>query len=392
MVRGTSRLASLDRDVVIYDQRGAGLSQPDPCPDYGRRLGVLESREPLGGTNRGALQTVARECTVSMQARNVDPSAFSTTANAADLVDLRRALGYERWDVYGASYGARLALEAMRRDPRGIRAVVLENPKPPGVEAAEAPLATQHALERVFAACGRSAACHTAFPRPERTLLAVFDTLSHAPLSAFAAEGTERQVSLDGEGFVLAVRSLLRSREGIGFLPLLLDQLLRGDRIRAARELLRLAEAGGGRPVRATFWLVRCYDEYGPAYRARLDSVRSAVWRPLRGLGDNLQDCPLWQPGSAAPEEGTPVESDIPTLVVTGEFDSRTPIEFGRRIAATLSRSYLFELPGETHGGQPAGCRAEILRQFMEDPERRPEASCIAAMPPIDFRTRWTGP
>jgi pimeloyl-ACP methyl ester carboxylesterase len=106
-------------------------------------------------------------------------------------------------------------------------------------------------------------------------------------------------------------------------------------------------------------------------------------------MRNNAQECPLWQTSFATPDEHAPVVSDIPALVLTGEFDARTPVEFGRRIASTLSRSYVFELPSETHGGQPTGCRAAILAQFLANPERLPDASCIGQMRPLEFLTRW---
>jgi pimeloyl-ACP methyl ester carboxylesterase len=389
MVRAAARRGPPRRELVIYDQRGAGLSEPDPCPAYPSRVQELHASEVLGSTRSDALQAIARECVASMRVRGIAPAAFSTGANAADLIDLRRALRYERWDLYGGSYGARLALEAMRRDPRGIRAVALENPVPPGPEWADAPLATQFVLERVFAACGRSAVCNAAFPRLHQTFLAVFDTLSRSPLAVPAAEASTQRPALDGEGLVNGIRRLLRSRDGIARLPLLLHELQRGDRSRAAHEIVSLADASPGGPVRASFWLVRCYDQYGPPYHARLDSVRGSVWQPLRGMRNNAQECPLWQTSFATPDEHAPVVSDIPALVLTGEFDARTPVEFGRRIASTLSRSYVFELPSETHGGQPTGCRAAILAQFLANPERLPDASCIGQMRPLEFLTRW---
>jgi len=389
MVRGAARRGPPRRELVIYDQRGAGLSEPDPCPAYPSRVQELHANEVLGSGRSDALQRIARECVASMRAADLAPGAYSTTANAADLVDLRLALRHERWDLYGASYGARLALEAVRRDPSGIRAVVLENPLPPGPESAEAPMTTQFVLQRVFAACGRSAACNAAFPRLEQTFLAVFDTLSRSPVAVPAADAGSQRPALDGAGLVNGIRRLLRSRDGIARLPLLVHELQRGDRSRAAREFVRLGDASPGRPARASFWLVQCYDQYGPGYRARLDSVRSSVWQPLRAVRDNLQECPLWQTRFASAEERAPVVAEIPTLVLTGEFDARTPVEFGRRIASTLSRAYVLELPSETHGGQPMGCRAAILAQFLDNPERVPDASCIGQMPPLEFLTRW---
>jgi len=84
-----------------------------------------------------------------------------------------------------------------------------------------------------------------------------------------------------------------------------------------------------------------------------------------------------------------PVRSDIPTLIVTGYFDDRTPTEHARRIAVTLSRAYLVEFPDEGHDARPSACHAAIVRQFFEDSTRKPDTSCIATIPPIPFATAW---
>ncbi|HET9275291.1 MAG TPA: alpha/beta fold hydrolase [Gemmatimonadales bacterium] len=390
MVRWGRGQGTLVRDIVVYDQRGAGLSEPDPCPGYAARLRDPPAIDGADTGSRGVLRALARECVSTMRARGLDPAAYSTTENVADLLDLRVALGYDRWDLYGVSYGARLALEAMRRDPNGIRAVTLDRPVPPGAVEAEAPLATQRALARVLAACNRNVECRTTYPELEQTLLEVYDTLSRAPVAVPATDGSSRQIVVDGASFVNALRQLLRSREGVAFLPLLLHELRNGDRTRAAGQLTSFGGAGRGRAGRATFWLVQCYDQYGATYTADLAAARSMVSRPLSRLADNLQECPIWQERSAKPTEGAPLLSEIPTLVLTGEFDARTPVEFGRRIAANLPHSYLFELPGETHSpARPSACRAAIIAEFANDPRRRPAAACIAQMPPVAFLTSW---
>jgi alpha-beta hydrolase superfamily lysophospholipase len=84
-----------------------------------------------------------------------------------------------------------------------------------------------------------------------------------------------------------------------------------------------------------------------------------------------------------------PVRSDIPTLILTGYFDDRTPTEHTRRIAATLSRAYLVEFPDEGHDTRAPACHAAIVRQFFEDPTRQPDISCVATIPPILFATAW---
>src|SRR5258706_11137071 len=141
------RSVSLQRDVVIYDQRGAGFSEPKLCPAYDAAAAA-------------AIPEARRACIAELDAQGVDRRAYNTAASVADLIDLRRTLGYASWDVYGMSYGARLAQEAMARDRRGIHAVVLASPLSRSFSSqAEQPLSTQHAFERVFAACARQPAC-----------------------------------------------------------------------------------------------------------------------------------------------------------------------------------------------------------------------------------------
>jgi pimeloyl-ACP methyl ester carboxylesterase len=83
------------------------------------------------------------------------------------------------------------------------------------------------------------------------------------------------------------------------------------------------------------------------------------------------------------------VRSDIPTLILTGYFDDRTPTEHARRIASTLSRAYLVEFPDEGHDARPSRCQLAIALQFWEDPTRPPDTSCVATIPPIAFARTW---
>jgi pimeloyl-ACP methyl ester carboxylesterase len=108
---------------------------------------------------------------------------------------------------------------------------------------------------------------------------------------------------------------------------------------------------------------------------------------PFRRADD--RECEAWLPRFGDPSTQTPVHSDIPTLIVTGYFDDRTPAEQARRIAATLSRAYLVELPNEGHDARPGPCHAAIVAQFFEDPTRRPDTSCVATIAPVRFVTTW---
>ena len=170
-------------------------------------------------------------------------------------------------------------------------------------------------------------------------------------------------------------------------IPLLVHELRSGDRLRAAREIVGNASAPRILVGRAARQLVNCYDTYDPAVRAILDTVNTLVRPPFRRVFE--RDCEEWLPRFADSSARAPVRSDVPTLIMTGYFDDRTPTVHARRIAATLRRSFVVELPDEGHDPRPSPCHAEIVRQFLEAPTRMPDGSCIAKVPAFPFVTTW---
>lgn len=381
----------MTRDVVIYDQRGAGLSQPRLCPEFQQVLTVVRNlntdREKEEATNNGI-----RQCIASLLAQEIEPAAYNTSTSADDLTDLRKALGYATWDVYGGSYGARLAQEAMRRDPTGIRSVVMESPVTRGPETqAEFDLSFQRAVEQVFTDCTTQPACRAAFPAIEDDFYAVHDELNKTPLAVVVKDGS---LKLDGARLTAIINNHVIDRPGrIAQLPFLLSELRRGDAMRAAQRVV------GFRPENTVIMtpsdhepllrLVNCFDVYGARYREMRKVARQQIRAPFLNTALELSDCTLWQKRFADPSTQEPVRSDIPALIVTGRYDDRTPTNHARRIAASLSRAYLFEFPNEGHGARPLGCHASIVGEFLANPFQEPDGSCIRTIPPIQFVTSW---
>jgi pimeloyl-ACP methyl ester carboxylesterase len=385
---------ALHRDVVIYDQRGAGLSQPKLCPAYDRLFESTVNHPEARDKNR-TLDAARRACVQQLDAQHIDRAAYSTDASAADLIDLRHALGYARWDIYAPSYGALLAQEVMERDVAGIRAVVLASPVGRAImQKAEQPQSTQHAFERVFDACRVQPACRAAFPQPADDFYAVYDALNRSPIHVATAGSARREdgVVLDGEGLVANVRNRLLNRAGISRVPLLLHELHRGDRLRAAREVVGDGTMPSNAGDAALREIVLCNDGQtsGSAYRKAAKSANAASRPPFRRAADrDERECGGWIPRIVDRPARLPVRSDIPTLILTGYFDDRTPSEHGRRMAASLSRAYVVELPDEGHDARPGACHAAIVQQFYEDPTRAPDTTCIAHIPSIQFATSW---
>jgi pimeloyl-ACP methyl ester carboxylesterase len=116
------------------------------------------------------------------------------------------------------------------------------------------------------------------------------------------------------------------------------------------------------------------------------DSANTVPLPPFR-IRTDPDACDLWRTRFSSDAERAPVHSDIPTLIITGEYDARTPLEDARLIARTLTRAFVYELPGVGHSGL-LQCGQQIVASFLADVTREPDASCIAQMK-TTFATRW---
>jgi pimeloyl-ACP methyl ester carboxylesterase len=381
------------RDVVMFDQRGAGHAEPALCPDFNRRRGEALLAADSGGTANERERTVVRSCVASLRRQGIDPTAYTTAESASDVVDLRQSLGYATWDVYAVSYGGRLAMAALALDAEGIRSVVLDRPINPLQHRAENPLRLQRALDRLFTACVADVACRRAFPNPANDLAAVFEELETRPLRVVLPHSADRrpEIVLDGATLVHALGDGLNAHARIGRIPFLLRELRRGNRSRAAREVAEWA-AGRHPDLPATISLVPCNDEFGQRALALEDSALTAVSPPVRAVARirSVRTCADWPDDSGAVTVPVPAGNRTPVLIIAGEYDtSGAPPEDARRIAALLGNATVVELPGQGHADPIGACVQGLVFQFWQDPNRPVDRSCIAEMPAIRFATAW---
>jgi pimeloyl-ACP methyl ester carboxylesterase len=376
----------VQRDVVLYDQRGAGLSEPASfCANV--TSNTEKSLNTRGQKERQEVfNEAARACVAEMRSNGIDPGMFNSKVNVADLIDLRKALGISKWDVAGVSYGARLAQEAMRSDSKGVRSVILHSPTIVGGGAeSDLPLSHQRAIERVFAACAAQASCAAAFPTLGQDFYDVYSSLNAIPIDIVDRRSNGNvTIRFDGERFLRSIHAGFAGR--LTRLPLIINELKRGDRELVAR--LLVAGSGGGSGSNTLTNLVGCYDGYGPAYLDRIAMIEKQVRPEFRIFLNDLAECTIWLSQFAPAKDHFVVKSDIPALILTTEFDDRTTTEHGKMIASALKHGYLIELPGQTHGQQPMGCTQDIIVGFLDDPTKKPDTTCVTSMPNVAFELK----
>jgi pimeloyl-ACP methyl ester carboxylesterase len=370
------------RDVVTFDNRGVGGSEPDLCPDLVAQATPAFQKPTRREWEEGYREAV-RACVAQLDAQGIDRAAFGADVNAADAVDIRRALKYERWDIYGVSYGTLVAQELLRIDSPATRSAALISGVPPGpVHMADRPLARQRALQEVFTTCAADPVCRRTFPTLEADFYSLYKEFSTTPV-AVNLPGTPTPVLMDGERFMTEIfRELGPPR--IRRLPRLIHELRRGDREAAG---VRLVDARGFQPWDALGRIVQC-NEYGAGYREAASKIRTKLRPEWQSMADDFREhCDLWLPKLTRQADIRPVVSDVPTLVVHGEYDPTDIKAAQARMTARLSRAYVYTFPGEGHAGAPVGCHGSIVQQFLDNPMRAPDSSCLARMPRVRFKT-----
>jgi pimeloyl-ACP methyl ester carboxylesterase len=383
------------RDLVLFDQRGVGLSRPAlDCPGFYELSRELLDREVDGQlvTDEQISDSVWDEVIACRQAleRVADLSAYNSAASAADVEDLRLALGYAEINLWGGSYGTRLALEVMRRYPTGLRSVVLDAVYPPDVDLyVQAPANFERALDRLFEACAANALCKSAHPDLRATFFDTVERLNTAPVLLETEDpftNETRRTWLNGNSVLALTFQLLYDSRLRYLLPEQFEAAAQGDYRAfelAITALARMASISS----RGMMLSVQCHEEIAfssieafEAEAARHPDVAGMYANSLLG-GMAYRACEAWDAGQAEAAANEAVAGDVPTLLMAGEFDPITPPAWARHAAETLTHAYVYEYPGIGHGasGLP-GCPQQMFVAFLENPLTAPEATCLAGM------------
>ncbi|MDT0275939.1 alpha/beta hydrolase [Blastococcus goldschmidtiae] len=386
-----------NRDLVLLDQRGTGLSEPSlACDEYSAwardSLGSGLSDEELEAQALEALE----ECRQRLVDEGIDVADYNSAASAADLEDLRVALGYDEWNLYGISYGTRLAQSAMRDHPDGIRAVVLDSAYPVDADLyEEMPRNALRAMDALFATCADDPGCAAMYPDLERTFRDAVGKLNAAPAPVTVVDpmnGERLQDELDGDSLVGFLFDSLYSTELVAHLPEVITAAGAGEfgtvGLLLGVQLQQLDFVSIGQQL-----AVQCHEEV--SFGSRADVAAAAAEDPLvEGFfagtptsGPGIFDvCSSWDAGEPEADANEQVTSDIPALVLAGDLDPITPPRWGEQIAAGLSESFFVRFPFTGHGALPSHeCAVRIAEGFLDEPSREPATDCIDDIEPPTF-------
>jgi pimeloyl-ACP methyl ester carboxylesterase len=377
------------RDLVLVDQRGTGRSEPRLCPDLDKALfdADITVAAELTEDALAKRRAVYQSCRDEAVARGIDLNDFGTTITVADFERVRRALGIERWNVYGESYGTTVAMTLLALHPETVRSVVLDSIYPPDPQPQEPAPTPSDALGAFFAYCSGDQLCAKSFPDLAGTYREALARLERTPLIVAAPPEMHRpdgRLRLTAPLFKALVENLIYYPVFYERLPHLIVSVHDGDG-QDLPAVLASAYAMLGSLSHAAHVAVECRDR--PHYRDPLPAGASVAERA------QLNDiCSFWSALGPAPL--IPVGTAVPTLVLEGEFDPVARPSFSQHIAALIGgNAHWVEFPRVGHnvrGFSP--CGAKIAAAFIDDPAQMPDTSCVDRRPRIAFVPRDMAP
>jgi pimeloyl-ACP methyl ester carboxylesterase len=390
-----SRAAWLgQRDLVVFDQRGVGVSEPKMnCPELAEAGYKIFPKPMPRGAESELWAEAAKRCHERLVKSGLDLAFYNTRAIVEDLRQLIELLHYQKWTLFGVSYGTRVALDFLREHPGGTRAAILDSVYPPDARFyVDGPRNGQRAFQELFKECAAAPACNTSNPKLGESFERLVRRAATTPVEVTVPDPRTNKpvaVALDDGKVVEALFYGLYEWRVTQQIPAVITALDHGD-TQPFAELVASAFASyaAEHESHGLFLSVECHDEF--PFNDHAEVVKAAEQVPLLksfALGTvPLMACPSWQVGRAADGERQGATGDLPVLIFDGELDPAVSPEWAKQAAKHLTHATTLRFPGIGHGVVAAHACADLLiGKFLTDSAKAPYDDCLLAIGSTPF-------
>ena len=385
--RGAFEALRRTRDILLVDQRGTGESSLMDC----------ESDDELvqGSYSDELTIELTQEC---LEQLPHDPRFFTTSVAVRDLETVREALGYPSLNLYGVSYGTRVAQHYARRYPETTRTVVIDGVIPSGLALGpDIALESQQALDEVFARCAEEPACNEAFPELDKTLARVLSELSDNPVDILLPSpisGSPDELTVSDAELAVAIRLLLYDPNSIALIPLMISEAGKGNLTPLSAAFQMVAESLSGSMAVGMHNSVVCtedvpfYDDESIDYSALDDSYMGPdQLSALKAI------CSVWPSGILDDGFREPLRYDGPVLLLSGDADPITPPDYAVEAMGALRNARHIALTNQGHGVIGIGCMSRLVADFVESEDAQAiDSECLERAFVMPFFVDFSGP
>jgi pimeloyl-ACP methyl ester carboxylesterase len=376
-----------NRDILLVDQRGTGASAPMDC--------ALDEDVVTGSYSPELTLELTRKC---LDALPHDPRYFTTSVAVTDLEAVRAALGYPSLNLYGISYGSRVAQHFARRFPDVTRTVILDGVVPPQLSLGpEIATESQAALERVFARCAVDEVCNDRFPDVAESFAGLVVALRTEAVVVSAPDpntGRYEDVNFGSDEFAAAIRLLAYHPHTIALLPLLIHEAAAGNWVPLASQFRMTAVSLSESLSIGMHNAIVCSEDVPFYDRSEIDvDGLAATYIGVVQLNALETICSIWPPGPVDDEFKVPLETSIPFMLLSGDADPITPPRYADLAAVDLGNALHLVGKGQGHGQFSVGCMPDLLEEFVASADPGAvDAGCLERAFVMPFFLDFSGP
>jgi pimeloyl-ACP methyl ester carboxylesterase len=379
---GNSVLAET-RDVIFFDQRGIHFSSP--LPDIGKAVFDAMAADTDMAGERKMIAKVLKEFREKADAEGIDLGGYNSIQNALDVGVLMDKLGYKKYNLYGISYGTRLARLLEDLYPGKINTVTLDSPNLMTDDFLIDRMSSySSSAEKVFAACEADAECTKQHPGIRDEYVKVINSLKSRPIEV-PLNGIVFHINPQDAMYLLR-RQLYRPDALTRFPDFL--AALKDANIKVLKETLdvELEDVVDAEFNTSMFLAVSAFESMDPANTpAVIDKLyRKMPHFPVQlAFFTNLYIEGMNWTGKSLPMEQRKFKtSGVPTFIFVNQYDPVTPPENGVLFQKQLTDSHLFIIDQGGHGGGNFPCKLKMMRAFMDDPAAASDSSCLPLFKP----------
>jgi len=376
----------VDRDLVFVDQRGTGGSNPLLCP----QIGPVDSLQTYLGNMYP--EEYVKNCRAHLESK-ADLKTYTTDNLADDHDELRAALGYDKINLFGGSYGTRASLVYMRRHPESVRSATLMGLAPPsGKVPASFAIFCEQAMDKLLVDCAADPDCHKNFPDLEANLKQVLAKVKANPVSLEVDNPFTQKKETVRFGYapmISILRAMLYSTRNSSRLPAIVALAAQGNYepfvLAAARYVRGINEGiADGLYLSTTCAEDLPFIDVGAERKAAVGTFIGEY-----RINEQSSACQLWPRGKISSDFHEPVKCSAPTLLISGSLDPVTPPSRGALVAKHLPNSRHVVIAKAAHGaGRGTPCMKDMIRQFLDQGSAKGlDTSCVSAIKRPPFLT-----
>ncbi|MFT5851150.1 MAG: pimeloyl-ACP methyl ester carboxylesterase [Colwellia sp.] len=370
-------------DIILVDQRGTGKSHPLSCDENEVRNAYEIIPEDFSPQE-------IKDCIAQFKG---DLSQYNSENAIRDFDAVRVALGHEKINIYGGSYGTRAALVYMRLFPDALNSVVLDSVGPIEVPIGTFGQSSARSFNLLLENCQQDESCNSAYPSLKDDFTAVIARLEQAPVNLKIAHprlGTKTDFVLSRSKFISNLRMQLYSMQTRTLVPLVIHQAFLGN-YQPMIGLIAMSEGGMGMYVGLTLNIV-CNEDFPKITTEMFAGDANNTFGGNDSHSAWLQACPLWPKYAVSDDFYQSVTANIPTLILSGNLDPVTPPSNGDESAKTLPNNHHIVSKNSAHIVASTPCGIEIVNEFLTtlNPNDLDE-SCLAELKSETFMTHLNG-